>query len=132
MDASANARVTPERPSTVVGGAILLLATAVALLIGWVVQPAAVVSNGGQVFFIMLWSVFAHAAYTGLGWVRLAIAALFAAAIWGAINSDAGMSLGFVDALTLVLEIAGFVLLCLPASNQWYAEIAALRKDEDD
>ncbi len=134
MDATSDTVTLPERPRTVVIGAALLLLAAAVLLLHWVIQPGAIRSNGGQVFFIMLWSVFAYAAFTGLGWVRLAIAAVFGAAIWGAINSGASLALERIGAgqgIGYAIELAALIALCTPTSNQWFAEVADLRKQED-
>jgi len=48
----------------------------VVLLVVWIAWPEQVVSNGGQVFFIMLWSVLAYVTFRGAGWVRYAIVAI--------------------------------------------------------
>lgn len=123
----------PGRPTVVTVAAALLLGSAGILALSWIVWPASVISNGGQVFFIMLWTVLAHAAFTGLGWVRLAIAAIFAASVWGVINTSiaaAFADVGFTDAVGAALQVSALTLLCLPAANQWFAEVAELAKDE--
>ena len=61
-------------PRSVTVGAALLLTAAGVVLLNWIVAPGTVQSNGGQVFFIMLWSVLGYAAFAGLGWVRIAMA----------------------------------------------------------
>ena len=123
----------PNRPRVVTAAAAVLLVCALLLAGTWAVAPERVISHGGQVFFIMLWTVLAYAAFAGLGWVRLAVAAILVAAFWGLFNTGIGTGLAAMsaaDALARVLQLAALVLLCMPAANRWFAAVTSLRKDD--
>ena len=120
----------PARPACVSAAAGLLLGAALVLALGWMFWPEQVLSNGARVFFVMLWGTFAYAAFRGFGWVRFAIAATFAASLWGAWNSNAlGGDLvartAAQDIACLAMQVAAFLLLCLPAAGRWFAALSA-------
>lgn len=124
----------PGRPVIVTIAAALLLGSAILLVGDWIARPANVVSNGGQVFFIMLWILMAQAAFRGLGWVRIAIVAIFSASVWGLINAESTSAtlanLTFVDAVFSVFQITALLLLLLPTATKWFSCISALRKND--
>ena len=106
-----------------------MFASAVVLLVVWIVWPEQVVSNGGQVFFIMLWTFLAHVTFRGAGWVRFAIAAIFVVALWGLANAASPLesmaSLTPWEVLCRALQVGALVLLCLPQAHRWFADVAA-------
>ena len=115
----------PERPTTVVVGAAVLLGGAVLLLAMWAFGIDAVESNGARVFFVVLWSFLAWSAYTGGGWVRAAIVAIFAVSAWGLVNAPspgealAAMSAGDIAARALAL--VALATLLSPAARRWFS-----------
>ena len=126
--------VTPRRPQVVSIAAGLLLGTAAVLMLGWIAWPDQVVSNGGQVFFIMLWSILAYAAFAGLGWVRLAIAAILVTNVWAFLNApstgSAWDSMSAADVVSRTIQMAALIILCLPESNRWFEAITAVNKED--
>ena len=107
----------------------LLLGSAALLLLAWFAWPETVVSNGARVFFVMLWSLLAYAAFRGLGWVRVAIGLVFAASAWGVANAES-LPLAFAtttaaELLCSAMQLAALVLLCLPAPGRWFAAVRA-------
>lgn len=123
------------KPAVVKIAAALLLGSAILLVGDWIVRPAGVVSNGGQVFFIMLWALMAYAAFRGLSWVRIAILAIFAASAWGLINNAESTSvelanMTFADATISTFQITALVLLSMPTANKWFSSISELRKND--
>lgn len=117
----------PARPHTVSVAAGLLLGSAAILLLVWIVWPETVVSNGARVFFVMLWTLLAYAAFRGLGWVRVAIGLVFAASAWGMANAEslasAFASTAAPEMLCSALQVGALVLLCLPHSGRWFAAV---------
>lgn len=117
----------PARPHSVSVGAGLLLGSAATLLLVWIVWPETVVSNGARVFFVMLWTLLAYAAFRGLGWVRVAIGLVFAASAWGMANAgslaSAFASTAASDLLCSAMQVGALVLLCLPPSGRWFAAV---------
>ena len=115
----------PARPATVVVGAVVLLAGAVALLGMWLTGFDAVESNGARVFFVLLWAFLAWSAYAGGGWVRAAIIAIFVVTAWGCFNAPsvaaalAAMPAGEVAAKGLAVVALGVLLA--PGSRRWFA-----------
>lgn len=111
-----------------------MFASALVLLAVWIAWPEQVVSNGGQVFFIMLWTLLAYAAFRGAGWVRYAVAAVFVVALWGVANAASPLesvaNLPPWEALCRALQIAAFVLLCLPRAHRWFAAVTASNIEE--
>ena len=114
-----------SRPAAVVAGAVLLLASALALACTWALGIDAVESNGARVFFMVLWGYLAWAAYGGGGWVRVAILAVFGVSAWSAWNAPsfagalAEMPAGEVVAKGLAL--AALAALWTPAAHRWFA-----------
>jgi len=76
----------------------------------------------------------AQAAFRGLGWVRIAIVAIFSASVWGLINAESTSAtlanLTFVDAVFSVFQITALLLLLLPTATKWFSCISALRKND--
>ena len=122
----------PARPRVVSVAAAALFASAVVLLMVWIVWPEQVASNGGQVFFIMLWTVLAYVTFRGAGWVRFAIGAIFIVALWGFANAASPLesmaSLTPWEVLCRALQIGALVLLCLPEAHRWFSAVAASDK----
>ena len=119
----------PARPQVISVAAAAMFASAAVLLAVWIVWPEQVVSNGGQVFFIMLWTVLAHMTLRGAGWVRYAIAAIFIVAIWGVVNAASPLEsitdLAPWEAVCRALQIGALALLCLPQAHRWFAAVSA-------
>ena len=107
--------------------AALLLGSAAILLLVWLVWPETVVSNGARVFFVMLWTLLAYAAFRGLGWVRVAIGLVFAASAWGVANAESVASAfantAASELLCSAMQVGALVLLCLPQSGRWFAAV---------
>ncbi|MYE10967.1 MAG: hypothetical protein F4X99_04745 [Gammaproteobacteria bacterium] len=117
----------PVRPWPVSVAAGLLLGSAAILLVVWLVWPETVVSNGARVFFVMLWTLLAYAAFRGLGWVRVAIGLVFAASAWGVANAES-LAAAFANTtsselLCSAMQVGALVLLCLPHSGRWFAAV---------
>ena len=117
----------PTRPHSVSVAAGLLLGSAAILLLVWLLWPETVVSNGARVFFVMLWTLLAYAAFRGLGWVRVAIGLVFAASAWGAANAES-LASAFANTappelLCSVMQVGALVLLCLPRSGRWFGAV---------
>ena len=99
---------------------------AVILLLWWMLFPSAVVSNGGQVFFILLWLGVAWGIYLGEGWIRVGLAAIVIAFAWGLINQPSILEgLGnstFAEVLSKLTALIAVVLLYLPPANLYFRE----------
>ena len=115
----------PSRPKAIVAGAATLLAGAVVLALMWVFGVDTVESNGARVFFVVLWSFLAWSTYTGGGWVRTAIVAIFIVTAWGCINAPSfGASLAAMSAGDIVAKALALVALCgllTPDARRWFA-----------
>ncbi len=125
---------SPARPRVISVAAAAMFASAVVLLAVWVAWPDQVVSNGGQVFFIMLWTLLAYVSFRGAGWARYAIAAIFVVALWGVANAASPLEsmagLPPWEILCGALQIGAFVLLCLPRAHRWFAAVAASNNED--
>ena len=119
----------PARPLVIAVAAAAMFASAVILLMVWIAWPEQVVSNGGQVFFIMLWTVLAYVTFRGAGWVRYAIVAIFVVAIWGVVNAASPLEsitgLAPWEVICRALQAGALALLCLPQSHHWFAAVSA-------
>ena len=106
-----------------------MFASALVLLMVWIVWPEQVVSNGGQVFFVMLWTALAYVTFRGAGWARFAIVAIFIVALWGLANAASPLesmaSLTPWEVLCRALQLGALGLLCLPEANRWFRAMAA-------
>ena len=78
----------PERPQLVRFCTALFILNATILLISWLTFPAATMSNGATVFFIMLWTAIGLSIFYGFGWVRYATALVLLAFVWGYFNAE--------------------------------------------
>lgn len=118
----------PTRPRAVAVGAGLLLLAAAVLALGWATGFDAVQSNGARVFFVVLWAYLSYTAFSGQGWARHAILAVFVAKLWGMFNAPslaAGVAtLTGTEATAEALVLAALVVLWLPAARRWFAESA--------
>lgn len=94
------------------------------LLIWWLIFPEDVSSNGAQVFFIMLWFSAAWGLLLGEGWIRIGIACLLIAFVWGIVNQpsigEALVKLNFADVLSKLVALTAVLLLYLPTSHRWF------------
>ncbi len=119
-----------QLPRTLLAGACLLEFNSLLLLIWWLIFPEDVPSNGAQVFFIMLWFSAAWGLLVGEGWIRIGIACLLVAFIWGIVNqpsiNEAIAKLNFADILSKLVALVAVVLLYLPASHRWFNSRRAL------
>ena len=120
----------PPRPRLVTVGVGLLVSCAIVQCAGWLLWPESVTSNGAQVFFMLLWLWLAYSALTGLGWVRIAIALVLGAFVWGLVNaSSVAAGLQAASGGELVAKataIAALVVLSMPSSSHWFSALAAL------
>lgn len=122
---------TPIRPPTVTVAAALLIGSAVVLLATWALRIDAVESNGARVFFVVVWSYLAWSAFSGGGWVRTAIVAVFAITVWGAFNapslaeSIARMPAG--EVVAKALAALALLAMCVPPAHRYFAAARALR-----
>ncbi|MDE0223527.1 MAG: hypothetical protein OXP28_00140 [Gammaproteobacteria bacterium] len=123
----------PARPRVISIAAGALFASAVVLLVVWIAWPEQVVSNGGQVFFIMLWTLLAYVTFRGAGWVRYAIVAILIVTLWGFANAvsplESVAGLAPWEVLCRVLQAVALAILCLPQAHRWFRAVAALDKD---
>jgi len=114
-------------------GACLLEFNSLLLLIWWLIFPEDISSNGAQVFFIMLWFSAAWGLLVGEGWIRIGIACLLIAFIWGIVNqpsiNEAIAKLNFADILSKLVALVAVVLLYLPASHRWFNSRRALKTE---
>lgn len=121
----------PARPVTVTAGAAMLFAGAVILFLTWVAGIDPVDSNGARVFFVVLWGYLAWGAYSGGGWVRVAIVAIVAVSVWGSFNAPSlasawqAMALGDLLAKLLAAIALGFMLKA--EARRWFASVRELR-----
>ena len=124
----------PMRPRAVAVGAALLLSAAAVLLLGWAVEFDAVRSNGARVFFVVLWAYLGYTAFSGQGWARHAIFAVFVAKLWGMLNAPslaAGMAaLTATEAAAEALALAALVALWLPSARRWFNSNAMQMPEE--
>ena len=122
---------TPTRPSVVAVAAALLLGSALVLLATWGLRIDAVESNGARVFFVVVWSYLAWSAFSGGGWVRSAVLAIFAITAWGAFNAPSGAeSIASVppgEAAAKVLAALALLAMCTPPAHRYFAAARALR-----
>ena len=125
--------LSPARPQVILIAAASMLASAGILLIVWIGWPDEVISNGGQVFFIMLWTALAYVTLRGAGWVRFAMLAIFVVALWGHANAASPLesmtSLAPWEVLCRVLQIGALALVCLPQAHRWFRAVAASNKE---
>ena len=114
----------PTRPRAVAVGATLLLLAAAVLALGWAIGFDTVHSNGARVFFVVLWAYLGYTAFSGQGWARHAILAVFVAKCWGLFNAPslaAGIgALTATEGVGEALALAALVVLWLPSSQRWF------------
>ena len=124
----------PVRPQVIAVAAAAMLASAVVLLVVWIVWPDQVVSNGAQVFFIMLWTALAYVTFKGAGWVRYAIVAIFIVTVWGIANAASPLqsiaTLAPWEVLCRALQVGALVLLFFPQAHRWFRAVAATDEEE--
>ena len=106
-------------------GAAVLLGGAVTLIAMWALGVDAVESYGARVFFVALWAFLGWSAYTGGGWVRTAIMAIFGVWVWGGLNAPSFVAdLAAMSAGDLVVKGLALVALCAllsPDARRWFA-----------
>ena len=91
----------------------------------WALGVDVVESYGARVFFVVVWTFLAWSAYTGGGWVRTAILAIFGVWVCGGLNAPsflanlAAMSAGDLVAKGLALVALGALLS--PDARRWFA-----------
>ena len=106
-------------------GAAVLLGGAGTLIAMWALGVDVVESYGARVFFVVVWTFLAWSAYTGGGWVRTAILAIFGVWVCGGLNAPsffanlAAMSAGDLVAKGLALVALGALLS--PDARRWFA-----------
>ena len=124
----------PTRPRAVAVGATLLLSAAAVLALGWATGFDTVHSNGARVFFVVLWAYLGYTAFSGQGWTRHAILAVFVAKFWGLFNAPslaAGASaLTGTEATAELLVLVALVALWLPAARRWFNDQAMRMREE--
>ena len=113
-------------PGLIQLGMALTFLNALLLLLWWSLFPSAVVSNGAQAFFILLWLGATWGIYLGEGWIRIGITAIVVAFIWGLVNQpslEIGLSkVTFAEILSKVNALVVVILLYLPASTKWFRQ----------
>lgn len=116
-----------RRPRLVTIAAALLLFNVVVLFVGWIAAPAAIQSNGAQVFFMIMWFAVAISVYRGMSWVRYAIVAALVVFVCEILNAKEPLSMvrqmGLGDQLSKSIGLVAVVLLFLPQSHNWYREV---------
>lgn len=126
----------PKRPPQVVVGAALLLGGGALLALAWTLGLDAVESNGARVFFVVVWSYLAWVIYSGGGWARWAIVAIFAVTVWGGVNAPSldavlgDFTVGEVAAKVLALAALG--LLLHPAAGRWFATVRKMVAGQEE
>lgn len=115
------------RPRTVSIASYLLASNALFLLLWWLFVPETVVSNGAQVFFIILWGSAAAALYLGIGWVRHGILAVLIVSFVGLLNTnnmwEGWSAFNLADQMTRLIAFGATVSLYLPISRNWFLHI---------
>ena len=125
----------PTRPKVILYGTALLAVCSTILVLTWIVFPGSVISNGGQVFFIVLWAWLAYSAYSGAGFVRAAIALIIIGSIWSVINAEEGAAsiIAGSSAGDFPSKIVGLIALGLFMSKPartWFQNVHTLQKDQ--
>ena len=119
-----------QLPRPLLVGACLLTCNSLLLLAWWLLFPEDIASNGAQVFFILLWFSAAWGLLLGEGWIRIGIACLLIAFVWGIFNqssiSEALTKLNFADVASKLVALIAVALLYLPACHHWFKSQAAL------
>lgn len=121
------ATVLPERPKRITASALLLAGGALVLVGAWGVGIDTVESNGARVFLFVVWSYLAWSVYSGGGWVRWALVAVFVVTVWGWLNAPSwalaigATTGGEITAKALALVALG-LLLNRPART-WFATV---------
>ena len=112
----------------------MLLAGAAILVLTWMLDVDAVDSNGARVFFVVLWGYLAWGAYSGGGWVRVAILAVAAITLWGGLNAPsliaAWQATTLGDLLAKTLALVALVVMLRPEARHWFAHARELRARE--
>ena len=113
-----------QLPRPLLVGACLLEFNSLLLLVWWLAFPEDVSSNGAQVFFIMLWFSAAWGLLLGEGWIRIGIACLLIAFVWGIVNQpsigEALAKLNFAEILSKLVALVAVLLLYLPSPHRWF------------
>ena len=125
----------PPRPKVILYGAALLGVCSIILVFAWIAAPDSVLSNGGQVFFIVLWAWLAYSAYFGAGFVRVVIALIIIGSVWSIINSDTGLtslSIGSSagDLLSKIIGIIALALFTTKPARTWFQTIHTMQKND--
>ena len=122
-----------QLPRPLLVGAGLLEFNSVLLLIWWLVFPEDIASNGAQVFFIMLWFSAAWGLLLGEGWIRIGIACLLVAFVWGIVNQpsmiEAFTKLNFAEVASKFVALIAVSLMYLPTCHLWFKSRATLELD---
>ena len=125
--------LSKQCPVTVYIAVGLLAFNSLILIAWWSVFPEQIESNGGQVFFIMLWTACAWAIVAGAGWVRYAIALTIVFFVWGIANADTGWNsihdINLGDVTTKLVACISVVLLFAPSSVRWFQPIVNLARE---
>ena len=115
------------RPRTISIASYLLALNALCLLLWWLIMPETVISNGAQVFFILLWGSAAISLYVGIGWVRHGILAVLLVSVVGLLNTtntfDGWTALNLADQVTRLVALGAVVALYLPNSRHWFSRM---------
>ncbi|MCE2436423.1 MAG: hypothetical protein J4F97_00195 [Pseudomonadales bacterium] len=132
-----------DRPKSISLAVLLICANVVLLVLFWVLAPAEVKSNGGQVLGIVFWCWMAWACAFGHGWCRWFVLVALVAFAVGVYNS--GMVHAWGDALdqlarhsdpvTTTTKAMGVViaaLLFLPTSRRWFRQHRVSRGVQPD
>ena len=122
-----------QLPRPLLVGACLLEFNALLLLAWWLVFPDDISSNGAQVFFIMLWFSAAWGLILGEGWIRIGIACLLIAFVWGIVNQpsfdEALSKLNIAEVLSKLVALVAVLLLYLPTSHRWFKSRATMQTE---
>ena len=122
-----------QLPRPLLVGACLLEFNSFLLLAWWLLFPEDIASNGAQVFFIMLWFSAAWGLLLGEGWIRIGIACLLIAFVWGIVNQpsmiEAFTKLNFADVASKLVALIAVSLLYFPTSHRWFKSRATLETD---
>ncbi len=117
-------------PRPLLAGAALLFFNSLLLSVWWLVFPNDVLSNGAQVFFILLWFSAACGLLLGEGWIRIGIACLLIVFAWGLVNQPtvaeglAKVNVG--DLISKCSALIAVILLYQPKAHRWFKSKIAI------
>ena len=125
---------TPQRPLIVTVAAAMVFLNALVLAAWWIVFPESVISNGGQIFFMVVWVSVAVGMYIGSGWWRHFLLAAVIVFVWGLWNSGdvllAAAAVNLGDHITKVVALISYGMVLTPSARRWFRSMRLLLDGE--